>query len=178
MSQCAQRWEELLVTTNSAVAGDFSGLTATGRPISGYKQKRQGRTDPPTSSNIRPSSGVRRGTSSTQEVRRPRSVMSGRADSSRGGAREEGVKRSLSNENQTWGCATQPDEGEWRGLGHQTEQPLSLNRQDNHKHTTRGTFTTTFYKNLLNKPAEQEEQEKVLHESNKSNAMGEQPRTE
>lgn len=33
-AQCAQRWEELRMSSLS-IAGDFSGLTATGRPISG-----------------------------------------------------------------------------------------------------------------------------------------------
>ncbi|XP_064392862.1 uncharacterized protein LOC135340440 isoform X1 [Halichondria panicea] len=36
--QCAQRWEELRLT-NSTVAGDLSGLTATGRPISSHGRK-------------------------------------------------------------------------------------------------------------------------------------------
>ncbi len=36
--QCAQRWEELRLS-NSAVAGDISGLTATGRPVSSHSRK-------------------------------------------------------------------------------------------------------------------------------------------
>lgn len=40
--QCAQRWEELR-TSSLAVAGDFSGLTATGRPISGQGKRQMTR---------------------------------------------------------------------------------------------------------------------------------------
>ena len=37
--QCARRWDELLLSSPSSVAGDLSGLSATGRPISGQERK-------------------------------------------------------------------------------------------------------------------------------------------
>ena len=40
--QCAQRWEELR-TSSLSIAGDYSGLTATGRPISGQGRRQMTR---------------------------------------------------------------------------------------------------------------------------------------
>ena len=42
IKQCAQRWYELR-TSNQSIAGDYSGLTATGRPISGQGRRQMTR---------------------------------------------------------------------------------------------------------------------------------------
>lgn len=163
--QCAQRWEELLRTTNSAVAGDFSGLAATGRPISGYsgRQRRHTRTDLSATSGagMRPSSGTHRGTGSSQvmqEVRRPQSVALGRIESSRSRRREDGVKRSTSSEEKGWEWGVESEGEGDLSTGYHVEQ---MRKQNNREHTGRepGTFTSMFYKNLLNKSEEHKEQQ-------------------
>ena len=92
-------------------------------------------------------------------MRQRQSLVSGRGESGGGArAREEWMKKPLSNEDWVWGHVTQQEEGERErkraGLGYQLEQHTrSLNG------SSRGTFAASFYQNLLNKPKRPAEQE-------------------
>lgn len=190
MLQCAQRWEELLLSGNSVIAGDFSGLTATGRPISGYRQRKLTKLvhsmidqQSPTKS----ASEIRIGVGSTS---RPHSVMSNRSESLGGRARE-GARRSLSTEDRGWG---QQEEQEKQGLkyrgvlGEQAKQSFKhrpvdrdqlriLNKTEEDS-TTRGTFAATYCKNLLNGPKNHLHQEKSTSDSDGAGSKAKDSRGE
>lgn len=137
------------MSSNSVIAGDLSGLTATGRPISASssRPRRLNRRSPsssldqPTtstsSSPSKVSNEIKISTGSVQERSRPRSVMS-RSDRSK----ESAVWRSASSEDKLWNHFSQQlqeDQGK-RSLGKQEEL------------TSRGAFTANFCQSFLKRP--------------------------
>ncbi len=140
--QCAQRWEELLLSSNTAVAGDFSGLTATGRPISGYRHRQ------PTKTQSMHESKVGAQTASVQDLKRPHSVMMPARIGSAGRSREEGgVPKSISSEDRMWGYISQ-EEPIKRGLSYHVDQ---MRKQRREELASRATFAANFCQNLLSK---------------------------
>lgn len=151
--QCARRWEELLLN-NTVVAGDLSGLTATGRPISGSRPRKLAKrassksvSDQPSPSiNLPSRSEIRISTDTTQDNGRPHSVLSNRM-SSAGRLREEGLWKSFSNEDKVWNRMSQQQ------INEQAKSYLGLRdkQETAYSTTTRGTFTANFCHQFLNK---------------------------
>lgn len=134
------------------MAGDLSGLTATGRPISSCRTKRlpkrketRDQPIPETSSEIRISTGPLQDASL-----RPQSVMSGRIESVSGSRpKEEGVRRSISGEDQVWNRISQKQEEQARQvLSYRSDLLRTASRQED---ASRGTFAASFCQNFLSK---------------------------
>ena len=141
--QCAQRWEELLLATNSAVAGDFSGLTATGRPISGYRQKRPMKMAHSVHDQSKVSSGL------VQDLKRPHSVaMSARIGSAGWSRDDDAVSQSVSTE--VWGHINQKEPVK-PGLSNHVENQMRTTSQRREELASRATFAANFCQNLLTK---------------------------
>lgn len=133
------------MSSNSVIAGDLSGLTATGRPISASssrprrlsKRSNSSLDQPATGSSSKVSSEIRVSTGSVLEITRPRSVMS-RSDRSKEGR----VWRSASSEDKLWNQFSQQlqEEQGKRNLGKEEES------------MSRGAFAATFCQSFLKRP--------------------------
>ena len=151
--QCALRWEELLSSSNSAVAGDFSGLTATGRPISNSRHRRPARMTNVMhdQSNSKFSSG---------DSTRPRSVMMSRVGSE-GKSKDGGVQRSVSTEDRVWGHIQQ-EQSIKSGLSYRVERMKNQNREEM---ASRASFAANFCQNLLTKGRDQSNIDKAREDT-------------
>ena len=179
--QCALRWEELLLTTNSAIAGDLSGLTATGRPISSHGKRHVTKLVrtvlnqlPPAPSTTKMSSKeISVGLYSSQDSLRSQSATVNDQ------IKEDGLKRSLSETirghtnlqgdwkrgNQSGQVESSQQEQMRRSLSYQGDQiRRSLNKQGDQN---RGTFVATFCQNILNRPRDLAVQGEFTSDTNK-----------
>ena len=135
------------------MAGDWSGLTATGRPISSCRTKRQPKRKeirdqpiPATSSEIRIS------TEPLEDAPRPHSVMSGRVESGRGNrSKEGGVKRSISGEDRVWNRISQKQEEQAKQVLSYRSDLMKTASSRPPEDASRGTFAASFCQNFLSK---------------------------
>lgn len=165
--QCAQRWEELLSSSNIVVAGDLSGLTATGRPISSSRAKRlpkrkesRDQPIPATTSEVHISS-----TGPVQDTPpRPQSVMSGRIESG-SRSKEESVRRSISGEDRVWNRISQKQEEQARQVLSYRTSDLMRTASRPPEDTSRGTFAASFCQNFLSKQSKDPVQQREVASS-------------
>lgn len=133
------------MSSNSVIAGDLSGLTATGRPISasGSRPRKlikrsNSIPDQPTPTSDSDSSEIKISTGTVLESTRPHRVMLSRSDRSR----EDGVWRSVSSEDKLWNHISQQVREE-QGM-------RNLEKQE--KFRSRGAFAANFCQSFLKRP--------------------------
>ena len=168
--QCAQRWEELVLASNAPLAGDFSGLTATGRPISGYRYSKR-------STKMSPSIHDQSSRASVHDVKRPRSVvMSGQFGNEGRSEEDVMVPRSISMEDRVWGRMSQQEEE--RRLNYRVNQMT----REKDEMASRATFAASFCQNLLNKgkdaPVSLSDAQSGFQDRNKPQERGESRKSE
>lgn len=155
--QCAQRWEELL-SSNSVVAGDLTGLTATGRPISASRPRKPAKrshsiVEHQTSTPTSPAkSEIKISTSSVLDIARPRSVMADRTSKHK----EEGVWRSASNEDKVWHHMSQQFQEE-QVKSYRGNLVKNLHGKQEEE-SSGGTFAANFCQSFLKKEDLQQQQ--------------------
>ena len=124
------------------MAGDLSGLTATGRPISGSSSRPKKlikRPSNPTPDHPTPASPAKSSSeikiSTGAEITRPRSVMLSRND------------RSRDREDWGWRAAVSSEDKLWNTISQQVREEQGIRSQE--KLLSRGAFAANFCQNLL-----------------------------